>query len=86
LKPDIILASSSPFRKSLLERLHLDFHTISPDIDEDHHQGELAEDYVCRLARQKAQAIASQHPLSIIIGSDQCALLDGKILGKPGTH
>ena len=86
MKPDIILASSSPFRKSLLERLQLDFQTISPDIDESHHQGERAEDYVCRLARQKAEVIAEQHPLSIIIGSDQCALLDGKILGKPGSH
>ena len=86
MKPDIILASSSPFRKSLLERLHLDFHTISPDIDESHHQGEPAADYVCRLAQQKAEAIADQHPLSIIIGSDQCALLDGEILGKPGSH
>ena len=86
MKPDIILASSSPFRKSLLERLHLNFRTISPDIDEGHHQGELAEDYVCRLARQKAQAIANRHPSSIIIGSDQCALLDGRVLGKPGSH
>ena len=86
MQPDIILASSSPFRKSLLERLHLDFYTISPDINEDHLQDEQAEDYVCRLAREKAQAIASQHPSSIIIGSDQCALLDGKILGKPGSH
>jgi len=86
LKPDIILASSSPFRKSLLERLHLDFSSISPDIDESHLQGEHAEDYVRRLAREKAQVIAAQYPQSIIIGSDQCALLDGRILGKPGSH
>ena len=86
MKPDIILASSSPFRKSLLERLHLDFRSISPDIDEVHLQGEGTEDYVCRLARRKAQVIAEQYPLSIVIGSDQCALLDGKMLGKPGSQ
>ena len=86
MKPDIILASSSPFRKLLLERLHLEFSSISPDIDERHYQGEHAEDYVCRLAREKAQVIAEQYPQSIVIGSDQCALLDGKILGKPGSH
>ena len=86
MKPDIILASSSPFRKSLLERLHLDFRSISPDIDEVHLQGEGTEDYVCRLARRKAQVIAEHYPLSIVIGSDQCALLDGKMLGKPGSQ
>lgn len=86
MKPDIILASSSPFRKSLLERLHLDFRSISPDIDEGQYQGEHAENYVCRLARGKAQVIAEQYPQSIVIGSDQCALLEGKILGKPGSH
>ena len=86
LKPDIILASSSPFRKSLLERLHLDFISISPDINEDRLEAEQASDYVCRLARQKAQVIAAQYPQSIVIGSDQCALLDGNILGKPGSH
>ena len=86
MKPDIILASSSPFRKSLLERLHLDFRSISPDIDESQFQREQAADYVCRLAREKAQVIAAQYPQAIVIGSDQCALLDGKILGKPGSH
>ena len=86
MQPDIILASTSPFRKSLLERLHLEFETMAPDIDETAGDGESAEAYVCRLARQKAEIIANKYPSSIVIGSDQCALLEGKILGKPGSH
>ncbi|MBC8210843.1 MAG: septum formation protein Maf, partial [Gammaproteobacteria bacterium] len=83
---DLILASSSPFRKQLLSRLHLSFRTISPDIDESQRSAESAPEYVKRLALEKAHAVAANHPLSIVIGSDQCAYLDGAILGKPGTH
>ncbi len=86
MKPDIILASSSPFRKSLLERLPIEFSCIAPDIDENQHDNEPARDYVKRLACQKAEAIGRLHTGAIVIGSDQCALLDGIILGKPGTH
>ncbi len=82
----LILASSSPFRKELLSRLHLPFETVSPDIDETRLENEQAQDYVSRLARQKAQAVAKQFPHATIIGSDQCAYLDGQILGKPGSH
>jgi septum formation protein len=84
--PKIILASSSPFRKELLGRLHLDFECHSPDIDESQITGESATDYVCRLAEQKALAISKDHDDAIVIGSDQCALRDGEILGKPGNH
>jgi len=80
----LILASSSPFRKELLGRLHLPFSTCSPDIDESLRPGENPQDYVQRLAREKAAAVASRHPTAVVIGSDQCALLDGDILGKPG--
>ncbi len=86
LKPEIILASSSPFRKSLLQRLHLDFECYSPDIDESHYPGEKAEAYVCRLAQQKAEAAGKQFPQAVVIGSDQCAIINGEILGKPGSH
>lgn len=86
MKPEIILASSSPFRKSLLQRLHIPFSCISPEIDENQYQKEAARDYVKRLARQKAEAIARSNPNALIIGSDQCALLDGVILGKPDSH
>ena len=82
----LILASSSPFRKELLSRLHLPFNTISPDIDETRMSDESAEQYVRRLAVGKAQVIAQDNVDSIIIGSDQCAYLNGQILGKPGTH
>ncbi len=80
----LVLASSSPFRKELLSRLHLPFDTRSPDIDETLGDGESAVDYVRRLARQKAAAVAKEHPQAVVIGSDQCALLDGDVLGKPG--
>ena len=82
----IILASSSPYRRQLLDRLHLDYECHSPDVDEVIHSGELATDYVCRLAQAKARAIAQDYPEAVVIGADQCALLDNKILGKPGSH
>ena len=83
---DVILASSSIYRKSLLDRLKLDFRSISPDIDETRLCNEPAGDYVKRLARQKAEAVAVLHPESIVIGSDQCAVRGDTILGKPGNH
>lgn len=83
---DIILASSSSYRKALLQRLQLGFSCISPDIDESRIFNENAGDYVKRLARQKAEAVAGLHPDSIVIGSDQCAVLGDAILGKPGNH
>jgi MAF protein len=82
----IILASSSPYRRLLLDRLRLDYECHSPDIDESVHSGEAATDYVCRLAEAKAQTIARDYPDAIVIGSDQCALLEERILGKPGSH
>lgn len=86
MQPKIILASSSPFRKELLSRLNLNFESYSPEIDESQLMGENATDYVCRLAKQKAKAISKDYPNAIVIGSDQCALRDGQILGKPGNH
>lgn len=82
----LILGSSSPFRKELMERLCLDFQTFSPDIDETRKHNEIAEDMVKRLSLEKAKAIATQHSNALIIGSDQCAVLNDKILGKPGNH
>lgn len=86
MQAPIILASSSVFRKELLERLNLPFECHSPEVDESVQSGECAEAYVCRLARQKAQTIANKYPQAVIIGSDQCALLEDQILGKPGDH
>ena len=85
-RPRIILASSSEYRKSLLRRLQLDFNCSSPDVDESRLERETANEYVCRLSREKAMAVVDRHADAIIIGSDQCAVLDDDILGKPGTH
>jgi septum formation protein len=84
--PQLVLASTSPFRRELLQKLRLAFTTDSPDIDESHHEGETPEQLVARLAEEKAMAVAERQPNSLIIGSDQVAVIDGKILGKPGSH
>ena len=84
--PALILASSSPFRRELLSRIHLPFRCISPDIDETQQAGETATSYVKRLSLQKAQEVAHKHASCMVIGSDQCAYLNGEILGKPGSH
>jgi len=81
----LLLASSSPYRRELLTRLRLPFICSSPDIDESHRPGEAALELVQRLAKEKAQALASEFPDHLIIGSDQVAVLDGQILGKPHT-
>lgn len=82
---DIILASSSPFRKELLNRLNLPFHCISPAIDETHLENETAVEMVKRLSELKADAVAKNNLSSVVIASDQCAVIDGQILGKPGN-
>lgn len=83
----IILGSSSEYRKTLLQRLHIPFITYAPDIDETPQEGESALQLVERLSREKALAVAEHHPNSLIIASDQVAVLQGqdKILGKPGN-
>ena len=81
----IILASSSPFRKELLSRLQVEFDTSSPDIDESQLPGETPSELVQRLARSKASIIAEKALDCIVIGSDQVAVCEDKILGKPGT-
>lgn len=80
----LLLASSSRYRRDLLERLQLPFIWASPDIDESIRPGEPAAMLVARLAETKARALAATHPGHLIIGSDQVACLDGAILGKPG--
>lgn len=82
----IILGSSSKYRRQLLEKLKISFEQLSPGVDETPNPQESAPDLCQRLARSKAEAIARLHPQAIIIASDQCAALDGAILGKPGTR
>jgi MAF protein len=82
----LILGSSSSFRAEILGKLNLPFSTASPDIDETPYEGESAIALVERLSRQKAMAIAESHPDALIIGSDQVAVIDNQVLGKPGGH
>lgn len=82
----LVLASTSPYRRELLERLGISFETISPNIDETAAPDESPEQLVTRLAESKARAVAIDYPDSLIIGSDQVAVLNDQILGKPGTH
>jgi septum formation protein len=82
--PELILASTSPYRRSLLERLGIPFAVLPPQTPEDTIAGELPTDRAVRLAVAKAQAIASHRPDAVVIGSDQVAAVGSKILDKPG--
>ena len=84
--PTLILASSSPYRQQLLQRLGMPFVAIAPNLDESPLPGETPKNLTLRLAQAKAQAIASLHPNAWVIGSDQSADLNGHIIGKPGSH
>ena len=83
---NLILASSSPFRRQILDKLNIDYSCISPDIDESPLINESPEALVARLAEQKAAKVAESNGNSLIIGSDQVAVLGDTILGKPKTH
>ncbi len=81
----ILLASTSAYRRAILEKTALEFSCAAPDIDETPLFQESAEDLVRRLSVQKAQALAANYPGHLIIGSDQVCVIDAKILGKPHT-
>ena len=83
--PELVLASTSPFRRTLLEKLALPFHVAAPQIDETPLPAESADQLVARLAQAKARALRHDWPATLIIGSDQVCVLDGKITGKPHT-
>jgi len=82
----LVLGSTSPFRKEILNKLGVPFETASPDIDESQIINETPAQLVVRLAEKKARAVASEYPDNLIIGSDQVAVIDGEIIGKPMTH
>ena len=82
----LILGSTSPYRRALLQRLRLDFTVAAPDVDETALPGEAPRDLALRLALAKAHAVAAHNPGAVVIGSDQVADLAGQPLGKPGTH
>ena len=81
----LVLASSSPYRRELLTRLRLPFTWSAPQIDESRRPDEGAEALARRLSLEKAQALSASHPQHLIIGSDQVAVLDSQIIGKPHT-
>ena len=82
--PTLILASSSPFRRELLARLRLPFESVSPAVDETPQPGEPPTELVRRLAIAKARAVAARYPDALVIGSDQVAVYNGTLVGKPG--
>ena len=84
--PRLILASTSRYRRELLQRLRLPFDVTAPQVDESPHPGEAPAALSERLALAKAKAVASSHPDAVVIGSDQVADLQGEPIGKPGTH
>ena len=85
-KAQIVLASTSKYRRELLARLGLPFEVASPQVDETALPDEAPQDTARRLAEAKARAVAARFPRAVIIGSDQVAVLEGVHLGKPGNH
>ncbi len=82
----LVLASTSIYRRELLRRLQIPFQTAAPDVDETPLPGESAKQTSWRLSREKARAVAANHPDALIIGSDQVALLGEQQMGKPLSH
>jgi septum formation protein len=82
----LILASTSPYRRELLQRLRLPFEMRAPEVDESARPGERPPELAQRLGLAKARAVAAEHPQAVVIGSDQVAELDGEPIGKPGDH
>ena len=84
--PRLILGSTSPYRRELLQRLRLLFDCVAPQVDETSLPGELPADLAPRLALEKAHEVARRSPGAVVIGADQIAELDGLAIGKPGNH
>ena len=85
-RPPLVLASGSPYRRELLERLRIAFTIDVPDVDERAAAGETPSATAARLSRTKAETVAKRHREAVVIGSDQVAECDGEAFGKPGTH
>jgi septum formation protein len=84
--PAIVLASSSPYRRALLERFLEQYEAVSPEVDEHNDLGLNAADLARHLARKKAEAVAIRARDALVIGADQLAVLNDEVLGKPGDH
>lgn len=85
-KQTLILASSSEFRRALLQKLQIPFSSISPHVDETSFEGEKPYETALRLAKEKAKKIGQEYPHALIIGCDQVTTIDGEQIGKPGNH
>ncbi len=86
MKQAIILASSSVYRRELMQRLQIPFHTVSPHVDESVLADEKPQDTALRLSKEKAIKVGTEYPHALIIGCDQVATLEGEQLGKPLNH
>jgi septum formation protein len=84
--PAIFLASSSPYRRDLLDRFLDDYEAVDPEVDESNNEGLAPAELARQLARRKAEAIAVNSRDGLVIGADQLAVLEDRVLGKPGTH
>ena len=84
--PTIVLASSSAYRRGLLDRLLDEYEVVSPDVDESNNDNLKPKELAAHLARKKAEAVSINARDSLVIGADQLAVLDSNVLGKPGTH
>ena len=84
--PTIFLASSSPYRRNLLNRFLDQFEVVTPGVDESNREGLEPEELAGHLARKKAEAVAINARDGLVIGADQLAVLDNTVLGKPGDH
>ncbi len=86
MAPTLVLASTSPARATLLHRLNLPFEAVAPSLTEVKRASETPSAMVRRLAQEKAQTVRTCRPQAVIIGADQCAVLEGEVLGKPGDY
>ncbi|HEY1417204.1 MAG TPA: Maf family protein [Myxococcaceae bacterium] len=84
--PPLVLASASPRRRALLEQLGIPLRVDPAHLDENVRPGEAAERYVVRLAREKADAVQARHPDATVLGADTSVVVDGVVLGKPGSE
>ena len=82
----LILGSTSRYRRELLARLHLPFDVVAPEVDETPRASETPREIALRLALAKAQAVSAKFPQAVVIGSDQVADFNGEPMGKPGSH
>lgn len=86
MKQTIILASSSVYRRELLQKLQIQFSCVSPKIDETPQPDEKPHQTALRLSQEKARKVADEYPHALVIGCDQVAVLDNNVLGKPLNH